>query len=281
MIYVGPHISIAKDISLAPGRAKALGATAFALFLKNQKIWSAPDIKKESASSFKENVRALGFNDDMILPHAGYLINMASPDEEMRRKSLLLLKDEIKRAKEIGIRKLNIHPGAYIEGEREDGIRRSAEILDQALSDVDDFMIALEDTAGSGSNLGSSLEELAQIIDMSKKKDCLGITLDTCHLYGAGYDMRNEATVVLDKALSIFGKDKILAMHLNDSKADLASRKDRHDSLGKGKIGLEAFREIVCHKAAEERPLILETIDESLWEEEIKTLLHFYQEYIS
>lgn len=154
-------------------------------------------------------------------------------------------------------------------------------MLDQALSDVDDFMIALEDTAGSGSNLGSSLEELAQIIDMSKKKDCLGITLDTCHLYGAGYDMRNEATMVLDKALSIFGKDKILGVHLNDSKADLASRKDRHDSLGKGKIGLEAFREIVCHKAAEERPLILETIDESLWEEEIKTLLHFYQEYIS
>ena len=280
MIYVGPHVSIAKDISLAPIRAKEFGANAFGLFLKNQKVWSAPDIKDESVNLFKENIATLGFNINMILPHAGYLINMASPDEEARRKSLTLLKDEIRRAVKIGINKINIHPGAYIEGDRIEGIRRSASMLDEALDGINGFTIALENTAGSGSNLGSDLKELAMIIEKAKEKDKLGVTLDTCHLYGAGYDVKNEATKILDEVESLFGSEKLIGMHLNDSKADKASRKDRHDSLGKGKIGIEAFKEIVCHKAAWNRPLILETIDEELWKEEIKTLFEFYKEYV-
>lgn len=280
MIYVGPHVSIAKDIALAPERAKSFGSTAFALFLKNQKVWSAPDIKDESAENFKLNLEKFGFNREMILPHAGYLINMASPDQSAREKSLTLLKDEIRRARKIGINKLNIHPGAYIEGDRKDGLKRSAKMLDLALEEEKDFIIALEDTAGSGSNLGSDLEELAQIISYSKEKDKLGVTLDTCHLYGAGYDVRNEATKIMDLAVSIFGEEKIIGMHLNDSKAEKGTRKDRHDSLGKGKIGIEAFKEIVLHKAASERPLILETIDENLWKEEVSTLLQFYEDHI-
>lgn len=280
MIYIGPHVSIAKDIAFAPQRAKGFKANAFALFLKNQKIWSAPDIKDESADCFKENLNALGFNKEMILPHAGYLINMASPSEEARRKSLTLLKDEIRRARKLGLDKLNIHPGAYIEGERRDGLKRSAAMLDEALEGIEGFTIAIENTAGSGSNLGSDLNELSEIIELAKEKDKLGVTLDTCHLYGAGYDVKNEASMILDQAVGIFGYEKLIGMHLNDSKAEMGTRKDRHDSLGKGKIGLDAFKEIVCHKASWDRPLILETIDESLWEYEVTALLEFYKEHI-
>lgn len=280
MIYVGAHVSIAKDISLAPVRAKEIGAGAFALFLKNQKVWSAPELKKESVEAFKENLKSLGFLERMVLPHAGYLINLASPKEDMAEKSLTLFKDEIGRAKMLGLKRVNIHPGAYIEGERNDGLRRCAELLDKALEDTDDFIVALEDTAGSGSNLGSSLEELSTIIECAKKKDQIGITLDTCHLYGAGYDIRTKASSVMDRALSLFGKDKIIGMHINDSKAELASHKDRHESLGKGKIGIEAFREIVSHEIAQGIPLILETVDESLWKDEIIMLSEFHEKHI-
>ena len=280
MLYIGPHVSIAKDISLAPERAKETKATTFALFLKNQKIWTAPEIKDESATAFKKKVKELGYRLDRILPHAGYLINMASPSPEAREKSLTLLKDEIRRAKKIGLSRLNIHPGAYIEGERVDGIKRSAMMLDEALEDVDDFIIALENTAGSGSNLGSRLEELEEIIALSKNKDKIGITLDTCHLYAAGYDVRNEASKILDNAVKTFGRDKIKGMHLNDSKEEIGRKKDRHESLGKGRIGLEAFKEIVVHKAADDCPLILETIDESLWKSEVEVLSQVYHEYI-
>ena len=280
MLYIGPHVSIAKDISLAPERAKETKATTFALFLKNQKIWTAPEIKDESATAFKKKVKELDYRLDRILPHAGYLINMASPSEEARRKSLTLLKDEIRRARKLGLDKLNIHPGAYIEGERKDGLKRSAAMLDEALEGIEGFTIAIENTAGSGSNLGSDLNELSEIIELAKEKDKLGVTLDTCHLYGAGYDVKNEASMILDQAVGIFGFEKLIGMHLNDSKAEMGTRKDRHDSLGKGKIGLDAFKEIVCHKASWDRPLILETIDESLWEYEVTALLEFYKEHI-
>ncbi len=272
MIYVGPHVSIAKDISLAPVRAKELGSTAFGLFLKNQKVWNAPPLKEESIKSFKENIIKLGFKKEMILPHAGYLINMASPNEENRSKSFALLSDEIKRALELGLEKINIHPGAFIEGERDDGIKRCASMLDEALKNIDGFYIALENTAGSGTNLGSTFEELSKIIDCSKEKDKIAITLDTCHLYAAGYDIKNEPGKVLDEAVKAFGEDKIKGFHINDSKALLNSKKDRHHSLGKGEIGLEAIKEVVRHRAAKDKPLVLETIDEDLWKDEIRTL---------
>ncbi len=272
MIHIGPHVSIAKDISLAPVRAKELGSGAFGLFLKNQKVWKAPELKEESIEKFRENLSALGYSPRYVLPHAGYLINMASPDEENRIKSLSLLKDEIRRALSLGLTVINIHPGAYIEGERRDGIKRTAAMLDEALSEVEGFSIALEDTAGSGSNLGSSLEELAEIISMAKEKDKIKVTLDTCHMYAAGYDLKNDPEGVLDKACFIFGCDKIAGMHINDSKVALSSRKDRHESIGKGLIGLEALQSAVRHKAAQDKPLVLETIDETLWSEEIRIL---------
>ena len=161
----------------------------------------------------------------------------------------------------------------YKEGSREDGMKRSAWMLDQVLSAFPSLRIAIENTAGAGTILGSSFEELDGIISGSACKDRIGITIDTAHLFGAGYDVRNDIQGIMDSFFSRFGKEKLYGMHLNDSKVPLSSRKDRHESLGKGLIGLEPFMEIVRMDEVQGLPLVLETPDESAWAEEIRTLL--------
>lgn len=271
MLYIGPHVSISKDIGLAPARAAENGAGAFAIFTKNQKIWEAKPIAPQSAEAFGRNLEKYGYDSSRVLAHAGYLINPASPDPELRRKSLHLLAEEISRCNLLGLDKINIHPGAYIEGDRKDGILRAASFFDEVLED-NNFMISIENTSASGTNLGGALEELLEIIGAARHRDRIGVTLDTAHLYGYGYDVRNKASATMERAASLFGGEKILGMHLNDSKAELASRKDRHESIGKGRIGLEAFLEITASPFAQDRPLILETPDEALWPQEIRIL---------
>ena len=273
MLYIGPHVSISGSVSLAPGRAHDLGATGFGMFTKNQRVWSAPKLEDSTAESFQEALAASGIPKDAILPHAGYLINPATPDRELRDKSLALFMDEAERTVRLGLSVLNIHPGAYKEGSREDGMRRSAWMLDQVLSAFPSLRIAIENTAGAGTILGSSFEELDGIISESSCKDRIGITLDTAHLFGAGYDVRNDIQGIMDSFFSRFGREKLYGMHLNDSKVPLSSRKDRHESLGKGLIGLEPFIEIVRMDEVQGLPLVLETPDETAWAEEIRTLL--------
>ena len=273
MLYIGPHVSISGSVSLAPGRAHDLGATGFGMFTKNQRVWSAPKLEDSTAAGFREALAVSGIPNDAILPHAGYLINPATPDRELMDKSLALFMDEAERTVRLGLSVLNIHPGAYKEGSREDGMRRSAWMLDQVLSAFPSLRIAIENTAGAGTILGSSFEELDGIISESSCKDRIGITLDTAHLFGAGYDVRDDIQGIMDSFFSRFGREKLYGMHLNDSKVPLSSRKDRHESLGKGLIGLEPFIEIVRMDEVQGLPLVLETPDETAWAEEIRTLL--------
>lgn len=274
MLYIGPHVSISESIALAPERAHALGATGFALFSKNQRMWKSPSLKEEEIILFKKSMEKNGYSSENVLPHAGYLINPASPDEELGKKSLTLFLLEMERLRALGLERINIHPGAYKEGDRKDGIKRSAAMIDTVLSSFPSMFVSIENTAGAGTIIGSTFEELDELLSYIKEKDRVGFTLDTAHLYGAGYDVRNDISKILDNFFSRFGDEKLLGMHLNDSKVPLASKKDRHDNLGKGLIGWDAFREIVKRKEVQNIPLILETPDETLWCEEIKKLLN-------
>ena len=275
MRFIGPHVSIKENISFAVDRAAAIGATGFAIFTKNQRIWSAPPLSNESIESFRKKMAEKNYSPSAVLPHAGYLINPATPDEELRAKSLSLFCDEAERTVLLGLSTINIHPGAYKEGDRKDGLRRSARMSDEVLSAVPEIRIAIENTAGSGTILGSTFEELDELLANVNCKERVGFTLDTAHLFGAGYDVKNKATAILDDFVTRFGKEKLFGMHLNDSKVPLSSKKDRHESIGEGLIGKEAFKAIIQHDATENIPLILETPNEERWPEEVKMLLKF------
>lgn len=274
MLYIGPHVSISTSIALSVERAHQLGATGFAIFTKNQRQWKSAPLKDEDIIDFKSNMSKYGYDAKSILPHAGYLINPATPDEELREKSLNLFLEEADRLTKLSLVQINIHPGAYKEGTKEDGIKRSSAMLDRVLSEYPEIRIAVENTAGAGTILGSTFEELEMILENVKHSDRLGFTLDTAHLFGAGYDVKEKPNEVLDSFFSRFGSEKLYGMHLNDSKVPLSSNKDRHDNIGKGLIGKEAFLEIVKRKEVADIPLILETPDETLWSDEIKELLN-------
>lgn len=274
MLYIGPHVSISESIALAPERAHSFGATGFALFSKNQRMWKSGKLKDEEITGFRKKMAEYGYSVKAVLPHAGYLINPATPDEELKSKSLDLFLLEMERLHSLGLDKLNIHPGAYKEGEKKDGIKRSAAMIDTVLDTFPDMYVAIENTAGAGTIIGSSFEELEELLSLLKHSERAGFTLDTAHLYGAGYDVRNDINGILDKFFSLFGSDKLYGMHLNDSKVALSSNKDRHDNIGHGLIGREAFHEIVRRKEVQDIPLILETPDDTLWKEEIAELLN-------
>ena len=273
MRFIGPHVSIKDSIALAVGRAAALSATGFALFTKNQRVWSAPPLKAEEAAAFRKAMDSNGYASRAVLPHAGYLINPATPDEDLRRKSLSLFLDEAGRTADLGLDTLNIHPGAYREGSMEDGVKRAAAMIDEVLAAIPGIRIAIENTSGAGTILGSSFEELDMLLSEIRHSSRAGFTLDTAHLYGAGYDVKGDPDGVLDSFFSRFGKDRLFGMHLNDSMVALGSRKDRHAPLGEGYIGKEAFLEIARHPATDGIPLILETPDEAKWPEEVSYLL--------
>ena len=273
MKYIGPHVSIKENISLSAVRAHELSATGFAIFTKNQRQWKAPQLKEEDAALFRSEMRKYGYSPSAVLPHAGYLINPATPDEELKKKSLALFLDEAGRTVSLGLEMLNIHPGAFKEGTAEDGIKRAAAMMDEVMDQVPGIRIAIENTAGAGTVLGSSFEELDMLLSSIRNKDRTGFTLDTAHLFGAGSDVKNDPDGVLDAFFARFGKEKLFGMHLNDSMVPHASKKDRHESIGRGLIGLEAFTAIVRRRETDDIPLILETPDETLWKDEIRTLL--------
>lgn len=274
MLFIGPHVSISESIALSVERAHAISATGFALFSKNQRMWKCPPLKDSEILSFRENMAKYGYSAEGVLPHAGYLINPASPDPELSIKSRDLFLLEADRLQKLGLDVINIHPGAYKEGDRNEGIKRSAGMINEVLESCPDMRVAIENTAGAGTIIGSTFEELDSLLSQIKEKDRTGFTLDTAHLYGAGYDVKNDIGGILDSFFARFGEDKLYGMHLNDSKVPLGSNKDRHDNLGKGLIGMEPFHEIVRRKEVQDIPLILETPDETLWENEIKELLN-------
>jgi len=275
MKMLGAHVSIAKGVENAPIRASLIGAKAFAMFVKNQRQWRAKPFDKSNIRLFKQNCEDLGFSSKHILPHASYLINLGIKKGEKLEKSKMALTDEINRCLELSLRYINIHPGAHLNlSSEEECLDIIAENINDILKKTRKIVVVLENTAGEGTNVGYRFEHLKRIIDLVENKKRIGVCIDTCHLFAAGYDIRGEYSYkkTFEQFEKIIGFEKLLGMHLNDAKSEFASRVDRHHSIGKGNIGLDAFRLIMNDERIDDIPMILETIDSTIWEDEIKLL---------
>lgn len=281
MKYVGAHVSIAGGVEKAPLNAAAIGAKAFAMFTKNQKQWESKPLTPESILAFKENCQAHGFQVQHILPHDGYLINLCQPDPDKRRQSWQAFAQEMARCQELGLVSLNFHPGSHLKALAEkEAMRLVAEGVRQAIDQVPDVKAVFENTAGQGTNLGWNFEQLAEMMQAVDRPGRIGVCIDTCHAFAAGYDLASPEG--FDQTFAAFdrliGFRFLSGMHLNDAKGQLGQRLDRHHSMGQGTLGWNLFRRLMQDPRFDHLPLILETIDETLWAEEIATLYSFCQE---
>jgi len=275
MKYVGAHVSAAGGVENAPLNAMKIGAKAFALFTKNQKQWQAKPLSPENIAAFKGNLAAAGIAPRHVLPHDSYLINLGHPDPEKRQKSVLALLDEARRAEDLGLLYLNFHPGSHLNAmEEEKCLAVIAAGMKRILAETERITLLLETTSGQGGYVGYRFEQLAAVLALVGREKRTGVCLDTCHVFAAGYDLRTAEAYerTMQDFDRIIGQDFLLAAHINDSKVDLGSRKDRHDSIGRGKLGMEAFALLMNDPRFDDRPLILETIDDTLWESEIRLL---------
>ncbi|HEY5654166.1 MAG TPA: deoxyribonuclease IV [Pontiella sp.] len=275
MKYIGAHVSASGGVENAPLNAAKIGANAFALFTKNQRQWTANPLTAESIESFKRNCSENGFEPKSILPHDSYLINLGHPEADKLEKSRNAFIDEMQRCEQLGLERLNFHPGSHLKQISEsECLSTIAESINIALDKTNGVIAVIENTAGQGSNLGFRFEHLAEIIDQVDDKSRVGICIDTCHSFAAGYDLTTQESceAVFCEFEKIVGFKYLCGMHLNDSKKELGSRVDRHHSLGEGLLGLEVFRYIMKDDRFDDIPLILETINESIWAEEIKLL---------
>jgi len=276
--FVGAHVSASGGVFNAPVNATEIGAKAFALFTKNQRQWAAKPLDTETIDQFKKNLEESGILPKHILPHDSYLINLGHPELDKRDKSFNAFVDEVERCMLLGLDRLNFHPGSHLKKmSEEECLDAIAENMNRALERTEGVSLVLENTAGQGSNLGWRFEHLAHIIDKVEDKTRVGVCIDTCHMFTAGYDIRTKEAydVTWSEFDRVVGFNYLMGMHINDSKPDLGSHVDRHDSIGKGKIGLDAFRFIMNDARMDDIPLILETIDESIWKEEIELLYSF------
>ena len=273
MKYIGAHVSASGGVEFAPINAHEIGANAFALFTKNQRQWVSKPLTEESIQLFKENCEKYNFQADYILPHDSYLINLGHPEEEGLAKSRAAFLDEMQRCEQLGLKLLNFHPGSSLNKIAiEDCLALIAESINITLEKTKGVTAVIENTAGQGSNLGSEFWQLKYIIDRVEDKSRVGICLDTCHTYTAGYDIVNDYDKVFDEFEKEVGFKYLCGMHLNDSKKELGSHVDRHDNIGKGLIGSTFFEKLMKDPRFDNMPLILETPDESKWAEEISWL---------
>ncbi|WP_319370715.1 deoxyribonuclease IV [uncultured Ilyobacter sp.] len=273
--FLGAHVSASGGVFNAPINAKSIGARAFGLFVKNQRRWDAKPLTEKDIIKFKEFMEENGYTPDVVLPHDGYLINMGNPDAEKRVKSLNAFIDEMKRCEQLGLKYINTHPGSHLnEISREECLDHIANCINTAMENTEYISVILENTAGQGSNLGNRFEDLAYIIEKINDKSRIGVCLDTCHTLAAGYELKDKEGYekTMEKFEKTVGFDYLKAIHLNDSKFDTGSKKDRHDSIGKGVLGMEFFKRFMNDARFDKMPIILETIDETLWKEEIELL---------
>ena len=275
MKYFGAHVSASGGVENAVKNAQMIGATAFALFTKNQRQWIAPPLTQQQIDLFVAACREGGYEAMHILPHDSYLINLGHPDEEGLEKSREAFFEEMTRCQQLGLDRLNFHPGSHLKRISEEGsLDRIAESINLALDRTKGVTAVLENTAGQGSNLGHRFEHLAYIIERVEDKSRVGVCLDTCHTFAAGYDLRTREAcdATFAEFDRIIGFEYLRGMHLNDAMRVLGSRIDRHSPLGEGEIGWECFRYIAEDSRFDNIPLILETPDESRWAEEIAKL---------
>jgi deoxyribonuclease-4 len=290
MKFVGAHVSASGGVDNAPLNAMKIGAKAFALFTKNQRQWVAKPLEEKMIESFKANLKASGVSAKHVLPHDSYLINLGHPEIEKLEKSRDAFIDELERCEQLGLELLNFHPGSHLvkvgkkDPEYDDKIMEAelncldviAESLNLAIEATKGMNVKLviENTAGQGSNLGYKFEHLAHIINKVEDKSRVGVCLDTCHTFTGGYDLRTREAYdkTMDEFERLVGFEYLSAMHINDSKPKLGSRVDRHHSLGEGEIGWDAFRFIMNDERMNDIPLVLETIDETIWDREIEQM---------
>ena len=276
MFAVGPHVSIAGGLSQAPARARALGASGFAMFVKNQRQWQAPPLSPEEAADFKAACRECGYKPEHILPHAGYLLNPANPDAAKRERTILAMTEEFRRCAACGLTLMNFHPGSSLGSDRENALRNAADTVRQVLETVPGVTAVFENTAGQGNTLGGTLEELSRLLEYTAMPERTGICIDSCHAAASGYDFSRE-----DEYLRFFRRfDELIGLrflkglHLNDAMGEAGSHLDRHAPLGDGKIGWNYFKFVVSDRRFEGIPLILETPDEEKWPFEVAELMY-------
>lgn len=273
--YIGAHVSASGGVEKAPMNAEAIGAKAFALFTKNQRRWEAKPLTEKNITKFKENIEKIGISPDHILPHDSYLINLGNPDADKRAKSLNSFIDEITRCEQLGLKYLNTHPGSHLkEVSEEECMDLIADSINNAIEATESVVVVLENTAGQGSNIGYKFEQLAYIIDKVENKDRIGVCIDTCHMFTSGYDVRTKDAYekTFEEFDDIVGFKYLKGIHLNDSKSELGKKVDRHHSIGEGLIGMEFFKMFMNDPRFDNIPIVLETIDDSIWAEEIKLL---------
>lgn len=281
MKYIGAHVSAQGGVENAPLNAHAIGATAFALFTKNQRQWVAKPLTPESIAAFRENCEKGGFQAFQILPHDSYLINLGHPEKEALLKSRDAFLDEMQRCEQLGLDRLNFHPGSHLNQiSVTQSLALVAESINQALEKTSRVIAVIENTAGQGSNLGNTFEQIREIIDQVEDKSRVGVCIDTCHSYSAGYDLKTTegASAVFTEFDRIIGFPYLKGMHLNETKKELGSRVDRHDVLEKGLLGMDVFRFIMNDPRFDGIPLILETPDETRWAAEIQLLRSLIRE---
>lgn len=281
MKFFGAHVSASGGVENAPRNASAIGAKAFALFTKNQRQWRSAPLTAASIEAFRRQLAAAGIEPRHVLPHDSYLINLGHPEQEGLERSREAFLDEMQRCEQLGLDRLNFHPGSHLKKiSTEECLDRVAESINIALAATRGVTAVIENTAGQGSNVGFAFWQLKRIIDGVEDKSRVGICLDTCHSFAAGYDLSSE--LACERTFEEFdrevGMHYLRGVHLNDALRPLGSRIDRHSSLGEGQIGWECFRFIARDSRFDNLPLILETPDESRWAEEIEILNKFANE---
>jgi probable endonuclease 4 len=275
MKYIGAHVAVAGGVSTAPVNASRIGAKAFALFTRNPSRWKSAPISDKEAQRFRDNCAELGYTPDVILPHDSFLINLGSPDSEKLQMSRQAFLDEFRRCEQLGLTMLNFHPGSHLNLMDEAAcLALIADSINWALDQTSGVTAVIENTAGQGSNLGFTFEQIAQIIDKVEDKSRVGVCIDTCHALAAGYDFTSPEAYEASwrRFDETIGFGNLRGMHINDSKKGVGSHVDRHAPIGQGALGRDFFRLLMADSRIDGIPLILETPDESLWPEEIEWL---------
>lgn len=276
--YIGAHVSASGGVSNAVANALEIGANAFALFTRNQRQWYPKPLEEEEIENFRSAVKEAGIEPKHILPHASYLINLGNPDPTNLKKSRDAFLDEMQRCEQLGLTLLNFHPGSHLKKmSEEDCLAQIAEEINIALQKTKGVTAVLENTAGQGTNLGYRFEHIKEIIDQVEDKGRVGVCIDTAHMLAAGYDIRTEegyreTMYQIDK---IIGLEYLRGIHLNDSLKELASRVDRHASVGEGVMGMTLFEVLMQDERLADIPIILETPNPDRWAEEIALLRTF------
>ena len=273
--YLGAHVTTAGGVENSVLHADSIKASGFAIFTRNQRRWEAQSLSDASIKLFRERMDEYGYTADQVLPHNSYLINLAQPDPQKRERSFNVFMDELQRVEMLGLKYLNFHPGSTVGLiSKEEGISMIAEAVNRAHSLLKRSVHVLETTSGQKNKIGGKFEELAAIIEKVEDKSRIGVCIDTCHIYAAGYDISTadgwmQTMAEFDR---VIGLKYLLGLHLNDSHGHLGSHIDRHANIGQGEIGLKGFRAVMNDSRLNGKPLILETPGRRNWDREIELL---------